>query len=454
MQCLRLTWRIHGSVNVTELMVRVDSVTGVARDCLLACVECGLLAEIQAGVAAQFPGPATQLEEVLEFRKDHIGSVDICVRDMLYRKSQLRFQQFPAATPQYGSFTPGYPGAAGCLVPPAYPAPQLYPAPLPGFPDYHAHQFPASLPAFSPVNGYHGPGGAGGAGLVQLEQGGGGGSPAGSSTSTLRQGQIPSTVLELCQEERSKPPEPPAQPERRHNRQEGGERGAAGRSSGRGGRGAGRRSGAEQEDGNWDYVYKHLERTGYTKDQAERPDVLEAGQEEEDLRRNLAGLQIHAETRNGMESVSRVGRGGGGAQQRHSRVVGTSESSGQEGESKYSSAVSEERELGRAGAVRAELWECSTCTFHNKQSKTICEMCSKSRDLPPLASARPVAVEPARPARALKSVSPGPRAEPVEPVETGRVCAKCTFVNPAVARICQVCDCTLDLPPIRPGRQQ
>ena len=161
MQCLRLTWRIHGSVNVTELMVRVDSVTGVARDCLLACVECGLLAEIQAGVAAQFPGPATQLEEVLEFRKDHIGSVDICVRDMLYRKSQLRFQQFPAATPQYGSFTPGYPGAAGCLVPPAYPAPQLYPAPLPGFPDYHAHQFPASLPAFSPVNGYHGPGGAG-----------------------------------------------------------------------------------------------------------------------------------------------------------------------------------------------------------------------------------------------------------------------------------------------------
>ena len=33
---------------------------------------------------------------------------------------------------------------------------------------------------------------------------------------------------------------------------------------------------------------------------------------------------------------------------------------------------------------RTVVWECSTCTFHNKQSRSVCEMCTKSRDLPPL----------------------------------------------------------------------
>ena len=52
--------------------VNTDLVTSVARDCVLACVECQLLADIHSGVVTQFP---ITLNEVVDFRRDHIGSV-------------------------------------------------------------------------------------------------------------------------------------------------------------------------------------------------------------------------------------------------------------------------------------------------------------------------------------------------------------------------------------------
>jgi len=66
--------------------VNTDLVISVARDCVLACVECQLLADIHSGVVTQFP---ITLAEVVDFRRDHIGSVDVCVRELLYRKNQL-----------------------------------------------------------------------------------------------------------------------------------------------------------------------------------------------------------------------------------------------------------------------------------------------------------------------------------------------------------------------------
>ena len=65
--------------------VNIDQVTAVARDCVLAYVECHLLAEIHHVVSAQFP---ITIMEVIQFRREYIGSVDACVRELVYRKGQ------------------------------------------------------------------------------------------------------------------------------------------------------------------------------------------------------------------------------------------------------------------------------------------------------------------------------------------------------------------------------
>jgi len=508
--------------------VNTDLVTSVARDCVLACVECQLLADIHASVMTQFP---ITLDEVVDFRRDHIGSVDVCVRELIYRKNQLRYQ-FPTTSPQYGVQNYAYPAQpqpyppSTGYMPVGFPGPggRIYPPPVNGFsptyPDYHHTQFPpAHINGFqshaapggqfiSSVNGYaphqtgpvastpqthsshpsnqmhiSGPAHVPTGRLVELEGAVAGQprhSPAASSTSTLRQGQIPTTILELNPE--PQPPERKSRGEhgkhkedRERQEQETRPREAVSRHHEGGARpreyrersGKGRSSGREQEFDSWDYVYKHLEQSGYNKDQAERPDVLDGQQiginsdshseREEELRRNIQSLRLR-EGRNGdtRESAHHRGSGGRAGNTRYSRVE-TSESE-QEAASKYDSAVSEEREpirqerikrdppqriprgQERGGGQGPELWECSTCTFHNKLSRTICEMCSKSRDLPPVAG-ETRAIE--RKAKSATPPSPPP----------GIACAKCTLVNPPSAKICQACDCTLNLPPIKSSRK-
>ena len=83
--------------------VNIDMVTSVARDCVLACVECRLLADVHTALSAQFP---TAMEEVIEFRRDHIGSTEVCSRELLYRKQQLA----ALPSPQYGLQSRGFPG--------------------------------------------------------------------------------------------------------------------------------------------------------------------------------------------------------------------------------------------------------------------------------------------------------------------------------------------------------
>ena len=441
--------------------VNIDAVTCVARDCVLACVECSLLAEIQAGVSGA--GLPVELAEVAEFRRDHIGPVDQAVRELTYRKSQQRSQTFYPPLSSTSS-APYHPLAYGAYMAPSaqtngyashlFPASQAngFAGPVPGFgvitPSAYSTNGGVSG-GFSPNGGglvaLHSPPGGGGfpafGGSHQQQQGQHmvaarvaeegrlptGHSPAGSSSSTLRGGQIPTTILDLTSQDRE-----PAPPERRGRGGEGGARPREGRSKGR-------QSGGDQQGGgqgleSWDYVYRQLETQGYTKDQAERPDVLTRGQEgresqereeerrrrdleeerrkrevteEEDVRRGLGGIRLQQQQQqqgrdrgDGVHHRSVKTEAGGRGRGRHSRNLETSES---EDHSKYSSAVesdepAEKMDWGRAvrrgpgpapqqaprgggSGARSQdqaggaMWECSTCTFHNAEDKQICDMC-------------------------------------------------------------------------------
>lgn len=487
---------------VGEHPVNIDMVTSVARDCVLACVECHLLAEVHNTVSAQFP---TVLEEVIDFRRDHIGSIDVCTRELVYRKNQLRFQfPSPMTNPQYGIQNFAYPAP-----------PQPVPAPVSNYQPQQTNGYtPAAYPAAGPVYGYpefpmggpqasvgqcYGPPPPGVNGQhVAMERLSAGQhshhSPAGSSsTCTMR--QIPTTILELAgsggggsggHEPVAPQRRDRAERERDRDRESGArprEHKDNGKSNGRS-----RKSGVEQDFDSWDYVYKHLEQTGYTKDQAERPDVLDSSQSQsdEELRRNIQGLRLR-ETRNG-DSGNRNGDYGGhrngdtghgghrnnGQRSRHNGSIGggrhqeqevrdhhykghnrysrveTSESEQEQDHSRYSSALSEDtlqpQRQPRGGGQRpqsggrgggAELWECITCTYHNKQSTNICEMCSKSRDFQPVQETRSV-----EPARAQERASGSGRKMSL-PQSEGTACTKCTLVNPASNKLCDACGATL-----------
>ena len=317
-------------------------------------------------------------------------------------------------------------------------------------------------------------------------------SPAGSSsTCTMR--QIPTTILELAGSGGGgSGGHEPVAPQRRdraeRERDRDREGGARPREHKEKSNGRSRKSGVEQDFDSWDYVYKHLEQTGYTKDQAERPDVLESSQSQsdEELRRNIQGLRLrdtrngdsgnrngdygghrngdtgHGGPRNNGQRSRHNGSNGGGRHQeqevrdhhhkghnRYSRVE-TSESEQEQDHSRYSSALSEDtlqpQRQPRGGGQRpqsggrgggAELWECSTCTYHNKQSANICEMCSKSRDFQPVQETRSV-----EPARAQERASGSSRKMSL-PQSEGTACTKCTLVNPASNKLCDACGATL-----------
>ena len=65
--------------------VDFKSVISVAFDCLLASVECYLLAEIRNEVGKKFP---VTCEEVVDFRFRHTGTLDNCILEMISRGNQ------------------------------------------------------------------------------------------------------------------------------------------------------------------------------------------------------------------------------------------------------------------------------------------------------------------------------------------------------------------------------
>ena len=72
--------------------VNIAAVICVARDCLLACVECSILAQIQAGVylSGCRTGLPVELAEVAEFRRNHVGPVDQAVKELTYDRSKMQ----------------------------------------------------------------------------------------------------------------------------------------------------------------------------------------------------------------------------------------------------------------------------------------------------------------------------------------------------------------------------
>jgi len=101
-----------------------DKVTTVARDCLLAYVECQIAVSIMQGVSAQFP---CTWEEVLDFRRDHVGPPEQAVRALVYMKNQLQFQlQQQQQRNPYGVYpTSGANSINGIYTPQQNPYPQL-----------------------------------------------------------------------------------------------------------------------------------------------------------------------------------------------------------------------------------------------------------------------------------------------------------------------------------------
>jgi hypothetical protein len=66
-----------------------DQATVVARDCILAYVECQIVVSIVQRVSAHF---TCTWEEALDFRRDHIGTTEQAVRALIYLKNQNRHQ--------------------------------------------------------------------------------------------------------------------------------------------------------------------------------------------------------------------------------------------------------------------------------------------------------------------------------------------------------------------------
>jgi len=244
---------------VLEGPVELDKVTVVARDCLLAFVECQIIVTILQGVTAQFP---CRWDEVLEFRRSHIGTPEQATRTLLYQKNQLHFAQahhaaaagYPQGYYPYAPYAPmTYSNGAGGYMPPG-----AVPPPPPGYLGN-----PGVVPTAKLVD-LSNTGTPSSNSLPILHQNGNGIKKNGlhdetghnssaSSTSTLtgQRGPIPLTIKTLEAENKRKTLLAEAAAA------------AAGANE------------AKNPLESWDYVYRQLESIGYTKDQGERPDVLD-----------------------------------------------------------------------------------------------------------------------------------------------------------------------------------
>jgi len=566
--------------NRSDTPVDLDAVTKVARDCLLARMEAIILQMIHIGVASQF---ALGLDELMEFRRDHIGSPEDAIRELLYRKNQSRFQfpgqnlaynggpqvyapymaQMPYApyaaaggpsavnsfqglpNPQSPPQTTTFPGVAptnsfqsltngnnnnnkmfnpsnnGAFIPVA--SPTTLPMPLqhgavataggsfnnnPYQMGYHMASFPingqvnsGASPAL--INGFPLPP-AQQANLGMLPVGlapaagqvlpttatvasmplpgsaaGHSHSPAGSSTSTLRQGQIPTTILDLADDSRRgnengvRTMERPERGNKVRNsssdqttaadRNNSGGGGSSSRPS-RGGRNNGRtRNSGGDEIESWDFVYKELEQQGYNKDNAKRPDILGSNhrtshnddQTDEELRKTMSRMHLSDRDR-----PPRGGREKG--RHRDSRefpAINTKDvtSESEQETSRYSSANSKNTErdyrtptqerpqranrghghqpqqssLKSRKSDNSGMWECRACTFHNSTNNNICEMCNKTRE-----NSFTTADE--------DTVDFSKRQE----TKKFEQCSRCTLENPANAKVCEACGTTLGLAPL------
>lgn len=202
-------------------------------------------------MTAQFP---CRWDEILEFRRCHVGSPEQATRTLLYQKNQLHFHQ-PGGShvpPGYYPYAPYAPYSNGGGASAMYHQGYIPPA---GVPTGKLIDITAAAAAVSnpPMPIHHHQNGNGikknGHHHDQIDHAG----SSASSTSTLTgtRGPIPLTIKTLEAENRRKTLLAEA---------------AAA---------AANANDAKNPLESWDYVYRQLESIGYTKDQGERPDVLD-----------------------------------------------------------------------------------------------------------------------------------------------------------------------------------
>ncbi|XP_050295261.1 protein tamozhennic [Anthonomus grandis grandis] len=222
----------------------------------------------------------------------------------------------------------------------------------------------------------------------------------------------------------------------------------------------------EAPEENWDYVYKNLERQGYSKDLGERGDVLTSSEKKRKSSREgkkmkatnldevFQGLTVTERPLKVTEALEqmekkvaekhmqprerRLSHGSSyenvpaAEPQKQTKtvsngVLGTNrpltvketvevKSQPVTLEKNVNVEVNKQKESNfGVSSVPPQKWECKSCTYINEVPKDICEMCSKSRYM-----------------------------GQDQPMEVGGPeCSKCTLVNPRNAKSCQACGSSL-----------
>ncbi|XP_066249235.1 protein tamozhennic [Euwallacea similis] len=459
---------IGSGVLVLEGPICPDKVLNVSKDCLIAYVECQILKHIWEEVASIFP---VSWLDILEHRAEFCGSIDNCVRSLKMKcnsKKSLRLSRGEsfdnvAASSSQGSVngrmvvpnsqnyslsghnhvalssvvvpTVPYcvPHTNGCIstIPygyGTYPAQvplvkQVLPSVLPVHNGYYYTNGVAMIPSAYPV-----PTGQ----LVEVDSRNGYDMVDEGLSSNMRN-RIDSNGL-LNTEKDSKAED-----------------------VFRNGMKSDLNDKQEEVEENWDYVYKNLEKQGYRKDLGERGDILGLTVSDKQRRHSKESKRVKAtnldevminlsvtdrplkmtEALEHMEKTNVEKTSVQPAERSHSQgssyenlttndttvkpikrvldntstaAVGTSKSG-----SRVPSDTIQPKKAAKLdckqGASPTTKWECKSCTYLNALSKTICEMCGKSRNV---ASDQPMEVG-------------------------GPECSKCTLVNPRTAKTCNAC---------------
>ncbi|TRY62030.1 hypothetical protein TCAL_09093 [Tigriopus californicus] len=391
--------------------VEQDAVTKVARDCILAYMECQIIVSIVQGVSAQFP---CSCEEAMNFRREHISTPEQAIRSIAYLKNQQCYQNnrsngastAPLRTPNGSEFNP-------------------FQSSLP-----HTTSSAGTMYSAHSQNGHSTviPTGR----LVDVEHKSDvnhrrGSSPSGRSDASYPQnGPIPITVQHLEEENRRK---------------------SLGNGLPENGIGGNYES--------WDYVYRQLENIGYTKDQAERPDVLallnkvsmarqkseRAGSrhdvlsplsmEEKELLKQIQRTHISSTGPvqpedpgfDEADAVHRRFRRSSGDRDRHRDSHKRRSTQGDLRKSQRHSRPLSPPEVDTTSKPKNG-WQCHACTFNNGCKVDICEMCGKSRNSPEL----------------LKSSTTATDSSDQEDTIS---CQKCTLLNDRKLKTCDACGASL-----------
>lgn len=236
------------------------------------------------------------------------------------------------------------------------------------------------------------------------------------------------------------------------------DRGGRNEAVGKNGFASGPEDSRQDVEENWDYVYKNLERQGYSKDLGERGDVLGLTVSDRQRKHNKESKKVKAtnlddalnsltvsdrplkmtealeqmnankvtekippkerrnsqgssyENVNPTETVKQPPKSSGkSATLKHATLVSTKVSVKEIPEATVPK-ITLPPELRKA-KVSVQKWECKSCTYLNDLTKDICEMCSKSRNI-----------------------------DTDQRMEVGGPeCSTCTLVNPRSAKLCQAC---------------